>query len=266
MTLPLHFTSHPLTNQCHVRQGTESLKIVDEIPPLIEPIAPGSEQYNWLKAELASPAFQAARYKVVMLHHPIHTLGDNGVPAYTDPVPVVQRDAQGQLTAISYEYPLDRDYLNRDVVPLLEAAGVDLVLNGHCHLWNRFRSPGGVHFLETSNVGNSYGAFWRGADSSLEGSSRPIPADFQETYLPYGDPWGLEPILPTIAPLTQRQGSLPETPLPYIASNDITVFSLLDTADGSISSYYFDTRYPDSEVVLFDRFWLTDPPRSSPLP
>jgi hypothetical protein len=43
---------------------------------------------------------------------------------------------------------------------LLEQAGVDLVLYGHSHLWNRFVGPTGMHFLETSNVGNTYGAFW----------------------------------------------------------------------------------------------------------
>jgi hypothetical protein len=41
-------------------------------------------------------------------------------------------------------------------------------------------------------------------------------------------------------------------------SNDITAFSILDTASGTVSSYRFDTRYPDSEVVKFDEFSLLD--------
>jgi hypothetical protein len=44
--------------------------------------------------------------------------------------------------------------------------------------------------------------------------------------------------------------------LPYVASNDITVFSVLDSAAGVVSSYRFDTRLPDSDVVLFDEFAL----------
>jgi hypothetical protein len=45
-------------------------------------------------------------------------------------------------------------------------------------------------------------------------------------------------------------------PMPYVASNDITVFSIFETATGTISSYRFDTRKPDSEVVKFDEFKL----------
>lgn len=65
-----------------------------------------------------------------------------------------------------------------------------------------------------------------------------------------GDPNGLEPIVPTIAPLLGEDGK----PMPYIASNDITVFSIFDTATGTVSSYRFDTRKPDSEVIKFDEF------------
>lgn len=45
-------------------------------------------------------------------------------------------------------------------------------------------------------------------------------------------------------------------PLPYLDSNDLTAFSLLDTASGTVSSYYFDTRQPNSAVVKFDEFAL----------
>jgi hypothetical protein len=213
---------------------------------IFEPIERGSAQYQWLERELQSPEFRQAPYKVVMLHHPIHTLGDNIVPAFTNPVPSLERDATGKLQRVRYEYPLDQDYLHRDLLPLLEAAGVQLVFNGHSHLWNRFVGTTGIHFLESSNVGNSYGAFWR-ADNP-----RPIPTGFKETYGATGDPHGLEPVVPTIAPLHNDQGE----PLPYIASNHITVFSILDTGDGTVSSYYFDTRKPNSPVVKFDQFGL----------
>jgi len=63
---------------------------------------------------------------------------------------------------------------------------------------------------------------------------------------------GLEPVVPNIAPLTGEDGRV----LPYIASNDITVFSILDTGNGVVSSYYFDTRQPDGDAVKFDEFRL----------
>lgn len=212
---------------------------------IFEPIAKGSEQYNWLQQELQSPEFQQAKYKIVMFHHPPHSLGDNIIPAYTDPVQIIERDPAGNIQMIRYEYPKDRDYIIRDVIPLLEAAKVQLVYFGHCHLWNRFTSKNGMHFLESSNVGNSYGA----ADGD---NRRFIPPNFTEEYIELGDPNGLEPILPTLKPLSDAKGQ----PLPYLSSNEITAFSILDTEKGAVSSYYFDIRQPDSEVIKFDEFSL----------
>jgi hypothetical protein len=68
----------------------------------------------------------------------------------------------------------------------------------------------------------------------------------------YGDPNGLEPVVPTISPLLGDDGK----PIPYIASNDITIFSIFDTGTGIVSSYRFDTRNPNSEVLKFDEFKL----------
>ncbi|MDF5708450.1 MAG: metallophosphoesterase family protein [Nostoc sp. S4] len=210
---------------------------------IYEPIAKGSKQYNWLEAELNSREFKQAKYKVVMFHHPPHTLGDNIVPAYTDSIQIIERD--NHIKAVRYEYPKNADYIIRDVVPLLEAANVQLVFYGHSHLWNRFVSSTGMHFLETSNVGNTYGAAWGNR-------KREVPIGYQEDYVQLGDPNGLEPMLPTIAPLLGEDGK----PMPYIASNEITVFSIFDTGMGTISSYRFDTRKPNSEVLKFDEFKL----------
>jgi len=208
-------------------------------------IAKGSPQYNWLAQELNSPEFGQAKYKIVMLHHPPHSLGDNIVPAYTDPVQIIDRAEDDSIKAVRYEYPREADYIIGDVVPLLEAAGVQLVFYGHSHLWNRFVSPNGTHFLETSNVGNSYGA-------AIGNRLRQVPAGNDKDYVAIGDPNGLEPIVPTIAPIISQDG----TPLPYVASNDITVFSIFDTLTGIVSSYRFDTRVPGSEVMKFDEFEL----------
>ncbi len=214
---------------------------------IFEAIAQGSAQYSWLEQELNSPELRQAKYKVVMVHHPLHSLGDNVVPAYTDPVQVIDRDpTNGSIKAVRYEYPKAADYIIRDVVPLLEASGVQLVFFGHSHLWNRFVSPRGMHFLETSNVGNSYGA-------AIGDRQRAVPVGYQEDYMATGDPNGLEPMVPTIAPLLNEDGK----PMPYIASNDITVFSIFDTATGTVGSYRFDTRDPGSPVVKFDEFKLS---------
>ena len=211
---------------------------------IFEPISPGSPQHNWLRAELNSPEFQQAKHKIVMFHHPPHSVGDNVVPAYTNPMQIIDRTSNGEIKSVRYEYPIANDYLIKDVVPLLEASGVQLVFYGHSHIWNRFISPTGMHFLESSNVGNTYGAFVE--------KRRSLPIGFDEEYVATGDPNGLTPVIPAIAPLLDKNG----TPLPYIASNDITAFSILDTSTSTISSYRFDTREPDSPVVKFDEFSL----------
>lgn len=211
---------------------------------IFEPIAKGSPQYRWLETELKSKEFQQAKYKIVMFHHPPHTLGGNIVPPYTDPQQRIEYAPDGSIQSIRYEYPQENDYIIRDVIPLLEAAGVQLVFYGHSHIWNRFVSPSGMHFLETSNVGNSYGAH-------VGDNKRIVPKDNPSLkYAETGDPNGLEPVMPTIAPIADEKGERS----PYIASNDITVFSIFDTKNGTISSYRFDTRQPESAVVKFDQF------------
>jgi hypothetical protein len=216
---------------------------------IFEPIKRGSPQWRFLQRELHSREFRNAKY-TVMIHDPMHGLGGRVVPAFTDPVQIIERNDAGEIVAIRYEYPKDKNYLIRDVEPLLERAGVDLLLNGHTHIWNRFVGATGINMLESANVGNSYGAY---LDTPRRLLPPPELADkFVEQYDPTGDPYGLEPIVPTIAPLLGADG----TPLPYIASNDITAFSILETGTGTISSYYFDTRDPNNPVVKFDEFRL----------
>lgn len=206
---------------------------------IFEPVARGSAQYAWLQEELDSPAFRAARIKVVMLHHPMHSLGAWVVPPFTDPVQTIDRDAEGRIQAVRYGYPIDDDYLIRDVEPLLEAAGVNLVLTGHCHLWNRFLGRNRVRYLETSHVGSTHGAY-------VGQRLREAPVG----YITAGDPYHLLPVLPRLAPRLGDDGNL----LPYIADPDLSVFSILDTGTRQVSSYYFDLRHPGAQPVLFDMF------------
>jgi hypothetical protein len=212
---------------------------------IFEAIAKGSPQYQWLKQELSSEAYRTAKYKIVMFHHPPHTLGGNIVPPFTNPQPRETYAEDGKLTSRYYDYPIHDDYIIRDLIPLLESAGVQLVYYGHSHLWNRFQSSSGMHFLESSNVGNSYGAH-------LGNNKREVPSYSPQNFAPTGDPNGLKPIVPTINPLVNDAGE----PLAYLASNEITAFSIFDTAKGIVSSYRYDLRQPDTPAILFDQFKL----------
>ena len=220
---------------------------------IFEDLSLGSEQHKWLEETLKSDAFKDAPYKIVMLHQGPHGLGDNYNPVFADPVQVLDYDEAGRLAGVRYEYPLEADVLVRDVEPLLNAAGVDLTFSGHSHLWFRMQNEANVNFLETSNVGNSYGCYLEGYRE--RGNVPNDPRYTAANYAAVGDPHGLEPIMPTIeAPMTDDEGA----PLPCVASNDLTVFSILDTGTGSVKSYTFDTRRPEFEVVLFDEFSLEE--------
>lgn len=217
---------------------------------IFEPIDKDSAQYAWLRAELDSAETRSARYRVVMMHQPIHGVGGLTSPAFTDPVQVVDRDpGTGRIRRVRYEYPLADDYLLRDIEPLLSDFGVHLVVCGHTHIWNRFKNAAGVNFLESSNIGSTGGVCVPGH------RSRDVPGPdegYTETYVSQGDPGGLTPITPSIAPITGADGR----PERFLTSDTVTAFSILDAVDGVVRSYRFDTTQPDGDVVLFDEFGL----------
>lgn len=216
---------------------------------IFEDLSVGSSQYDWLQQELNSPQFRDAMYTVVMLHEGPHSLGENALPPFAHPQRVEEFDDRGQLVGIRYDYPAAENILLRDVVPLFEDAGVDLVLNGHSHLWNRFFSAGGVNYLEASNTGNSYGAFL-----PVSGRSRPIPSPPWEpsNYAAHGDPGGLEPAVPNVAALRNADGE----PLPFVADNNVVVFQALHTGTGTVTSWYIDLADSAAGPVKFDEFQL----------
>lgn len=216
---------------------------------VVEDLAVGSLQHDWLVRELNSAAFRDAKYTVVMMHEGPQGLGDNATPPFTHPERIEEPGDRGGRGGARYEYPAGEDILLRDVQPLFEQAGVDLVYSGHSHLWNRFTSANGVNYLEASNTGNSYGAF-----HALSGESREIPPEpwNAENYLAQGNPGGLEPVVPTIAPLRSADGR----PLPFIADNNMVVFQALDTGTGTVTSWYVDMRETQNGAVKFDEFSL----------
>lgn len=216
---------------------------------VFEDLSVGSPQYDWLCQELNSPEFHDATYTVVMLHEGPHSLGENALPPFAHPQRIEEFDDQGELVGIRYDYPSAENILLRDVVPLLEHAGVDLVLNGHSHLWNRFVSAGGVNYLEASNTGNSYGAFL-----SVSGRSRPIPSSPWDAchYAAQGNPGELEPVVPNIAASHNVDGE----PLPFVADNNSVVFQALHTGTGTVTSWYVDMADSAAGPVKFDEFRL----------
>ncbi|MDY6997211.1 MAG: metallophosphoesterase [Actinomycetota bacterium] len=216
---------------------------------IFDDLSVGARQYDWLLAELNSAEFRDAEYTVVMMHESPQGLGENMTPPFAHPQRIEERDDAGMLTGIRYEYPAAENILVRDVMPVLEAAGVDLVHNGHSHLWNRFVSADGVNYLEASNTGNSYGAY-----VPESGKSRPVPPAPWDgaNYLAQGSPGGLPAVVPTVAPLRDADGR----PLPYIADNDLVVFQAMHTGTGAVTSWYVDMADPDAGAVRFDEFRL----------
>ncbi len=78
-------------------------------------LVPGSPMLEWLQADLGA---QHLPWTLVVFHHPPYTKGshDSDDPA----------DSEGRMQAV-----------RENVLPLLEAAGVDLVLSGHSHGYER---------------------------------------------------------------------------------------------------------------------------------
>jgi hypothetical protein len=256
-----------------------------------------SVQYAWLRDTLESPAAQEAKYRVIMAHQGVFGVGDNSVPVLTDPVLHLDYvDAEGNeltrevalppagnerrqvfrdevlpligaVTEVRYEYPIDQDIWLNAIEPLLLENGVNLVHNGHSHLWTRSK-VGTLNYLETSNIGNSFGAYWEQPDGTLwrdafraswarnfwNDLDSENPRWNPDNYPRANDPHGRAPIYPTLAnPMMDYEGQ-PE--LPFVSSNNVTVFSILDTGTGYVHSYAFDTRDPLGPVVEFDRLAL----------
>lgn len=222
---------------------------------IFEDVSEDSDQIAFLRDELASAEYKDAKYHVVMFHNESHSLGDNQIPPFTDPVPGTVTDpVTGQKMTV-YDYPIERDYINTIIEPLLMENAVDLEFVAHSHVWNRFATSSGMNVLETSNVGNNYGGFMdserTGIPSALKQGdkySSIASAWDSKNYVSVGDPYGLEPIAPNVAPLPDDK--------PYLASDTVTAFSILDTGKGTVDSYYYDTANPDGGVVLFDSFAL----------
>lgn len=95
-------------------------------------LSPGHEQYEWLRQQLRS---ERKRYTLVAFHHAPFTSGPHGA-LHPDGTPK--------------EWPLDEG--RRFLVPLFEMYGVDVVLNGHDHLYER-SLKNGIPYVVTGGGG-----------------------------------------------------------------------------------------------------------------
>ncbi|MEM7738857.1 MAG: fibronectin type III domain-containing protein [Deinococcota bacterium] len=257
--------------------------------------APGSTQYAWLQEVMASPEFQNAEYRVLLAHQTMFGLGDNSLPVMANPVVTIEYEEDGArqtlpqfsypvsrefwentiqplvdaeaITYIQYEYPIENDLWQNEIEPLLIENGVQLVHTGHSHVWNRAKVDT-LNYIETSNVGNCFGAGFDGYAERAPWARFPEEDAWNEEvdpitsltwdasdYLRTGDAHGRSPIAPTdFNPMGAWLED--EDSQPFMCSNDITAFTILDTGTGLVTSYAFDTRDPSSEVVKFDEFSL----------
>jgi hypothetical protein len=267
---------------------------------IFTPFHEGSVQHTWLEEALQREDVQNARYRVVMAHQTMFGVGDNAVPVQTNPqleivyrssadvletkiIPMPDSDegqAQtfdnevvpllGSIEEVRWEYPLTEDFWLTDIEPLLKQYDVDLVHTGHSHVWNRARS-GDLDYIETSNVGNCFGAFWTDEEGTPNNNGRVSwagsfwsaiddPDDTRydgENYPRWDDPHGREAVFPNLLNPEQASGE-DENAVPYVCSNRVSVFTILDTGMGAVRSFWFDARDPQSETVEFDRLMLDD--------
>ncbi len=171
-----------------------------------------------------------------------------------------------RVTRVRYEYPVNADIWRHDIEPLLVDAGVQLVHIGHSHVYSRVvgRDAPRLNYLETASAGNTFGAFWTQPDGTpwqgrLRGGSSALFADDspwdQANYARTDDPFGREPMAPTLAnPMQLWAGET--LPVPSVSSNDISTFTILDTGMGAVRSFAVDLRNPQAEAIEFDRFFL----------
>ncbi len=264
--------------------------------------SPGSAQRIWLGDQLSSAELASADFSVVLTHQTMFGNGDNAVPVMADPEArvtfvdgrepifttfpaseadwqeIVDAAEQGLIESVNYRYRRADD-LWLGVEDELLAAGVDLVLAGHSHIWSRtFVEENGVrlNYLETSNVGNTFGPTvnfnnrvpWARQfypDPEL-GTTRDPDFWDPNDYVRTGDPQGRPDIPPSRVPDVDLMRDVEGGPegLPFISSNRITVFSVLDTEDGTVRSYGHDTAFPRAPAVEVDCFALDE--NASPNP
>ncbi|WP_298919116.1 collagen-like protein [uncultured Algimonas sp.] len=257
--------------------------------------SPGSAQRQWLGEQLASTDVSGAPFRVVLTHQSMHGYGDNVIPVmanpeatitFTDGTPtivttfpasdtvwaaIVDASERGVIERVRYDYEREDDLWLGVEAELLQA-DVDLVVSGHSHVWSRTFVEGGgkvLNYLETSNVGNSFGPF-AGPNNRVTWARNFYPdPDTNDTadnsfwdpadYPRVGDSQGRPDVLPSMLTssvdfMRQVEGATKD--LPYLSSNKFTVFTILDSAEGTVKSYAHEFDFPSNPARLVDCFPL----------
>jgi hypothetical protein len=253
-----------------------------------EDLRPGSAQAEWLGDVVNSREYRNARFRYYLAHEASRGAGGNAIPLKAMPVQTIEYETAGGSTETkTFEYPLDAQTWSEEIEPLLgsilhvryeyprsadtwkqvveataEDSGADLIHVGHSHVWWRVATEGGIPVIETSNVGNSYGAYFEGyrGRGDEDRNTWPVGDDRwdQSNYTNYGDPYGAELIQPSVFAPMIHNGQ----PMPVITSNDLSAFTVLETPTGRVTSYVFDASDPQSDPIIFDQFTIGERTRS----
>lgn len=254
---------------------------------LFEDLRPGSEQAAWLEDVVASRSYRNARFRYFMAHEASRGAGGNAIPLKAMPSQTIEySDSAGSTRTKSFEYPISLETWKTEIEPILddithvrydyprsgdtwkrvvEAAAdrsnADVIHVGHSHVWWRVVTDGGIPVIETSNVGNSYGAYFEGyrGRGDEDRNTWPVGDDRwdQSNYTNYGDPYGAELESPSVFSPMAHDGE----PMPVITSNDLSAFTILETATGRVTSYVFDAKDRESRPIIFDQFTIGDEQR-----
>ncbi len=90
-------------------------------------VVPGSDQQRWLADDLAGPAATAARWRIAFFHRPPFTEGQH----------------------------FDNSFVQETFIPVFERYGVDLVVTGHDHNYQRFYPVNGITYVVTGGGGKT---------------------------------------------------------------------------------------------------------------
>ena len=192
---------------------------------------------QWLQQDLASPSATGAQWIVVYWHQPPYTKGTH--------------DSDTEIECRE---------MRENINPILEAGGVDLVLNGHSHGYERSFLIDGTYTTPTPTYSTLV------SQGHIVDSGSGTPAD------PYSKPAGIVPhagtVYSVIASGGQPPGGSHNHPVMYY-SESANGSALVDVTSGSLTLTFLRSDGSVRDTVVINkgpqapRIASTDPPKSS---
>ena len=181
---------------------------------------PTGEMAKWLVKDLEA---NDSQWLIAFWHHPPYTKGSH------------DSDKERELIEM-------REY----IMPILEKGGVDLVLSGHSHIYERSMLIDGAYSTPTTN-------------------KNVVFDDSDGKWAPYRKPEGLEPNKGTVAIVTGHGGALgrhAKGVSPVMRSIILEHGSLILDVDGdSLSGYMINSRFQVADRFSIKKSGTTDPKR-----